>query len=49
MSLTQYLETEIAQIREDWERSGSNMSLNEYALAWIEANAEKFEHDHDRD
>lgn len=49
MTINSYLQTEICQIKTDYEKSGSDKSLDEYALEWIEENGERFSHEYDND
>jgi hypothetical protein len=49
MGTQKYLETEIALIKESHKASGSKLTLDEYAMLWIEKNAVKFAEEHQRD
>ena len=44
-----YLATEIEQIRSDFANSGTNDSLDEYAMEWVRLNAKKFAELHNRE
>ena len=46
MTLKSYLETEAREIERDYEMSGSELPLKEYALEWVGRNAARFAGEH---
>ena len=49
MNTIVYLETEIAQIRADFEESGTELTEDEYAMEWIRQNGKTYAQMHDRE